>query len=99
MPTSETISEAMKQVSLLGLESDSWVDSVLEERRPRKRIKPTEDELRKQLEDDFLTPSHTFSTEWLNILQQYIIVPHVLGGFHWLISKLGDGRSPPITCP
>jgi hypothetical protein len=99
MPTSETIAEAMKQVSLLDLESDNWIDSVLDERRPRKRAKPTEDELRKQLEEDFLTPSHAFSTEWLNKLQQYIIVSHVLGGFHWLISNLGDGRNLLITCP
>lgn len=49
---------------------DGWIDSILDERQPRKRVKPDNDELRKQLEVDFLAPSHAFPLEWLNKLQQ-----------------------------
>lgn len=49
---------------------DGWIDSILDEQQPRKRVKPGNDELRKQLEDDFLAPSHVFSPEWLDKLQQ-----------------------------
>lgn len=49
---------------------DGWIDSILDERQPRKRVKPDDGELRKQLENDFLAPSHVFSPEWLNKLQQ-----------------------------
>lgn len=51
-------------------DDDGWIDSVLDQRQPRKRAKPGDGELRKQLEKDFLTPSQVFSSEWLNKLQQ-----------------------------
>jgi len=72
MTNPEVLAEAIKQVSLLETGPDSWIDSVLEDRRPRKRVKPTDDDQRSQLEAEFLAPSHTFSTEWLNQLQQYV---------------------------
>ncbi|KAI5778902.1 NUC185 domain-containing protein [Geopyxis carbonaria] len=65
----EALVDAMKQVSLAETDPDQWIDGILEERRPRKRVKPSEDEIRNALEDEFLTPSHSFSTEWLNKLQ------------------------------
>lgn len=49
---------------------DGWIDGILDEQQPRKRVKPDDDGLRKQLENDFLAPSHAFSPEWLNKLQQ-----------------------------
>jgi antiviral helicase SKI2 len=73
MTTADTLSKAIKQVSELELESDNWIDNILDERRPRKRVKPTDEEHCAQLEKEFLTPSTTFSTEWLNKLQQYAL--------------------------
>ncbi|KAF7921755.1 hypothetical protein BELL_0325g00020 [Botrytis elliptica] len=49
---------------------DDWIDSILDEQRPPKRIKQNRDELKQELEQKYLTPSTTFSTEWLNKLQQ-----------------------------
>jgi antiviral helicase SKI2 len=72
MAVPEVLVDTINQLSLLETESDNWIDGILEERRPRKRVKPTDDERRTQLEEEFLTPSHAFSTEWLNKLQQYV---------------------------
>jgi antiviral helicase SKI2 len=49
---------------------DDWIDQILDEQRPRKRAKQDPEELKRELEQKFLTPSKTFSTEWLNKLQQ-----------------------------
>lgn len=73
MASHEPLASAIAHVSLLETESDSWIDNILEDRRPRKKAKPTDDEQRSRLEELFLTPSHTFSTEWLNKLQQYVL--------------------------
>jgi antiviral helicase SKI2 len=66
------ILDCMTAVSNLDLESDTWIDSILEETRPRKRVKPSDEERRKELEKTFLEPSQRFGTEWLNRLQQYV---------------------------
>jgi len=50
--------------------ADDWIDHILEEQRPRKRVKQNQEDLKRQLEKKYLTPSTTFSTEWLNKLQQ-----------------------------
>lgn len=51
--------------------TDDWIDQILEEQqRPRKRIKQDREELKRELEKKYLTPSKSFSTEWLNKLQQ-----------------------------
>lgn len=49
---------------------DDWIDHILDEQRPRKRAKQDPEELKRELERKFLTPSTSFSTEWLNKLQQ-----------------------------
>lgn len=72
MANTGVLADAIEQVSLIQTESDDWIDSILEERRPRKRVKPTAEQQRGKLEEEFLTPSHKFSTEWLNKLQQYV---------------------------
>ena len=46
------------------------VDDILEQAKPRKRVKKSPDEVKAQLEKDFLTPSTTFSPAWLDRLQQ-----------------------------
>jgi antiviral helicase SKI2 len=56
---------------LIDSKPDDWIDSVLEEQRPRKRIKQDREALKLYLEQKYLTPSASFSTEWLNKLQQY----------------------------
>jgi antiviral helicase SKI2 len=50
--------------------ADDWIDSILDEQRPRKRIKQDHEQLRSDLEQKYLTPSSSFSQEWLNRLQQ-----------------------------
>jgi len=50
-------------------EPDTRIDDLLEEPRPRKRAPQSDEELRKDVEREFLTPSNVFSTEWLNRLQ------------------------------
>jgi antiviral helicase SKI2 len=49
---------------------DDWIDHILDEPRPRKRIKQDPEEIKRELEKKYLTPSRSFSTEWLNKLQQ-----------------------------
>ena len=46
------------------------IDDLLDQRRPRKRSKQSEGELKNDLEARFLNPSTSFSTAWLNRLQQ-----------------------------
>ena len=104
MANSEALQRAIQQVSSLDIESDGWIDSILDERRPRKRVEPTDDELRAQLEEEFLAPSHTFSTEWLNKLQRYPsprrpTQPYVFVsmGSKFLLNAV-DGKNLQITC-
>lgn len=42
----------------------------IERRKPRKQSSQSADDLLKDLEDDFLKPSATFSPKWLNQLQK-----------------------------
>lgn len=51
-------------------DDDDWLDSVLASERPRKRVKQDPEDLKKDLEQNYLTPSPSFSTPWLNKLQQ-----------------------------
>jgi len=51
-------------------EADDWIDHILEEQRPRKRVKQSSEDLKRELEQKYLTPSSSFSPEWLNKLQQ-----------------------------
>ncbi|RYP42816.1 hypothetical protein DL770_011630 [Monosporascus sp. CRB-9-2] len=46
------------------------IDDILFQQGPRKRVKQDPTELKAELERKFLTPSHKFSNEWLNRLQQ-----------------------------
>ncbi|KAH8589712.1 NUC185 domain-containing protein [Bisporella sp. PMI_857] len=50
--------------------TDDWIDHVLEQQLPRKRVKLDPEDIKKELEQKYLTPSTKFSTEWLNRLQQ-----------------------------
>ena len=46
------------------------IDKFLLESRARKRLQPSLNEIKINLEKEYLQPSTTFSTEWLNKLQQ-----------------------------
>ncbi|KAH9877250.1 hypothetical protein IAQ61_002614 [Plenodomus lingam] len=59
------------RVSVDALEPDGdWIDSIAGEQRPCKRQRKTKEMIQKELEAEFLTPSSSFNTEWLNRLQQ-----------------------------
>lgn len=68
----ETLSEELDQLRLRGsaLDNPGWVDSIVGEQRPPKRQRKTKDDIKKELEAEFLTPSRSFNTQWLNQLQQ-----------------------------
>ncbi|KAG9902827.1 antiviral helicase, partial [Aureobasidium melanogenum] len=46
------------------------IDAILDQQRPRKRTRRSPDHIRSSLEKDFLAPSTSFSTPWLDRLQQ-----------------------------
>lgn len=48
------------------------IDDFLDSGRPRKKARQSLDDLKQQLEQEFLTPSAKFSPEWLNRLQQSV---------------------------
>ena len=48
---------------------DQDIDDILDQAKPRKRIRRSPDAIKAQLEKDFLTPSTTFSPTWLDRLQ------------------------------
>jgi antiviral helicase SKI2 len=66
------LTSAMEKLQLDAVNSaDDWIDQILEEQqRPRKRVKQDQEELKRELEQKYLTPSKSFSNEWLNKLQQ-----------------------------
>ena len=72
------LASALEKLQLNAADTaDDWIDQILEEQqRPRKRIKQDQEELKRELEQKYLTPSKSFSTEWLNKLQQYA-PPHL----------------------
>ena len=48
---------------------DKEIDELLDQTLPRKRVRKSVDEIKAQLEQDFLTPPTTLSPTWLNRLQ------------------------------
>jgi hypothetical protein len=75
----DSLISALQKIQLssnsIDSKADDWIDSVLEEQRPRKRIKQDREALKLHLEQKYLTPSASFSTEWLNKLQQCCPLP------------------------
>jgi len=68
----EALTEILGSISLAAgqLEEGSSIDDILDQRRPVKRKRKTHQEVKKALEEQFLTPSARFDTHWLNQLQQ-----------------------------
>lgn len=72
--TMEEVHAAFEKLHLasagIGKKDPTWIDSLADEPRPAKRQRRTIAEVQKELEKEFLTPSTSFSTGWLNKLQQ-----------------------------
>ncbi|OBT63774.1 hypothetical protein VE03_06908 [Pseudogymnoascus sp. 23342-1-I1] len=69
----EALAESLQKVHISSTaesRDDDWIDSILDQQGPRKRVKEDPSDLKKELDRKFLTPSTSFSTEWLNKLQQ-----------------------------
>jgi antiviral helicase SKI2 len=68
----DTLSEELKKLRLSSsaLNDPGWIDTIVGEQRPPKRQRKTKDDIKKELEVEFLTPSRSFNTQWLNQLQQ-----------------------------
>lgn len=60
-------------VEKLDLGLDRSIDAILCEQRPKVQATRAQDALKRDLEEDYLTPPTSFSSEWLNTLQQYVI--------------------------
>ncbi|EAT84516.2 hypothetical protein HBI56_112650 [Parastagonospora nodorum] len=58
------------RLSTSALSDPGWIDSIAAEQRPPKRQRKTKHTIKKELEAEFLTPSRSFNTQWLNQLQQ-----------------------------
>lgn len=61
---------ALEKLSLSSERLDQDVDDILEQAKPRKRIRKSPDQVKAGLETQFLTPSTSFSPAWLDRLQQ-----------------------------
>ena len=62
--------EAVWRLRIKSEDGEDCIDAPLHEQRPQKRKRPSPAELKKQLEDEFLTPPTAFSLEWLNKVQE-----------------------------
>lgn len=77
----ESLAAALAQLKL-GVEDISASDfdrrlaeeenGIYEDHRPRKRAPQNVDDIKAELESDFLTPSPRFTPEWLNRLQMFV---------------------------
>lgn len=56
------------------LDQDEYIDGRLSRQSPRKPSQRDAQTLREELEQNFLTPQTSFDAEWLNKMQQYVIV-------------------------
>lgn len=70
--TMEGLSAKLEKLRLSSSKFDDagWIDSIAGEQRPPRRQRKTKEAIKKELEAEFLTPSRSFSTQWLNQLQQ-----------------------------
>ena len=69
----ETLAEAMAKHQLATdtvSNDDEWIDSILDIAPPRHKQAQNMEEMKRELEAKYLTPSTTFSEPWLNKLQQ-----------------------------
>lgn len=65
----ESLAPALERLRLSDIAMDG-IDVALDDTKPRKRARKSQEHIRKGLENEFLTPSTTFSTPWLDRLQE-----------------------------
>ncbi|KAK5107409.1 hypothetical protein LTR62_001313 [Meristemomyces frigidus] len=61
---------ALENLAVVTDKLDADIDNILDQAKPRKRVRKSHEAIKSQLEQQFLTPSTTFSPEWLDRLQQ-----------------------------
>ena len=66
----DPLSDALDGLSLASDGLDDNIYDLLDQAKPRKRVRKSPEEVKAKLESDFLTPSTSFSPEWLDRLQQ-----------------------------
>lgn len=71
----EDHSEALARLHIYDRDAanDQLIDDILDKAAPQRKRIQDPDELKAHLEKKYLSPSKTFSTEWLNRLQQCVI--------------------------
>ena len=57
-------------------------NEIYDKVRPRKRIRSGMEDTKAELEREFLTPTPTFSPDWLNRLQKYVLL--LLSKYIWV---------------
>jgi len=67
---SDDLIKRLEELTLKATALDADVDDILDQEVPRKRICKSPDEIKADLQKQFLTPSTAFSPEWLDKLQQ-----------------------------
>ena len=75
----EELTNAIKSVQIAAENSEGKDESIelkSQEQRPRKRVKKTNEDIKQDLELEFLAPSLRFDTKWLNKLQRRFEFPH-----------------------
>ncbi|KAK3710809.1 Antiviral helicase ski2 [Vermiconidia calcicola] len=63
------LTDSLEQLSLATDDADFNIDDILDQTRPRKRLRKTPEDVKANLEQTFLTPSTSFSPAWLDRLQ------------------------------
>ncbi|KZF22703.1 antiviral helicase [Xylona heveae TC161] len=78
-----TLIDALKHVQIQGdalsERGSDYIDSILDETRPRKKAKQTSNHQKNELQEALLGPTTTFDPYWLNKLQQHW---HVDNNYH-----------------
>lgn len=73
LPMASDLSRAVERLHVgVGLQEDECVDDILSLPRPWKKIKRDSEALKKELEQQFMTPPLSLGENWLNKLQQYV---------------------------
>ncbi|EMC93030.1 hypothetical protein BAUCODRAFT_37952 [Baudoinia panamericana UAMH 10762] len=70
MASNGGLDEAFEKLSASTAGLDVNIDDVLDQFKPRKRIRKSPEDVKAKLETNFLTPSTSFSPQWLDRLQQ-----------------------------
>ncbi|GAB1739220.1 hypothetical protein NU219Hw_g3969t1 [Hortaea werneckii] len=66
----DDLADSLAGLSLAANKLEGDIDDLLEQAKPRKRIRKSPAEIKAGLEEDFLTPSTSFNPAWLDRLQQ-----------------------------